>query len=174
MDETRSPDFDQNPNSETAQSLAEGGNAEAQFGLGVRFANSGDKAGFEQAARWYLKAAEQSHALAQFNLGIMYSKGQGVPRDKNISMMWMGKAAELGDAAAQYELGIRQHRMSLDQAPEPAGELRIEAYKWLQLAAAQGYGESGMGCENVALDMTHSGVIEGKRRAKAFVVGVKG
>jgi len=27
--------------------------------------------------------------------------------------------------------------MSLDQEPEPAGELRIEAYKWLQLAAAQ-------------------------------------
>ncbi|MCX8500810.1 MAG: hypothetical protein ORO03_03835 [Alphaproteobacteria bacterium] len=34
---------------------------------------------YAQAVSWYRKAAEQGHANAQFNLGIMYGKGQGVP-----------------------------------------------------------------------------------------------
>jgi TPR repeat protein len=31
------------------------------------------------AASWYRKAAEQGIANAQFNLGIMYDNGEGVP-----------------------------------------------------------------------------------------------
>ena len=34
-----------------------------------------------QAAKWYLKAAGQGHRAAQFNLGLMYGQGNGVPRD---------------------------------------------------------------------------------------------
>jgi TPR repeat protein len=171
MDETLSPDFDQDNHSQTALALAQEGNAEAQFGIGLRYANTGTASDYLKAAQWYLKAAEQSHPMAQFNLSVMYFKGQGVPRDKTLSLMWMGKAAQLGDAGAQYELGMRQHRLSLDLEPEGGLELRIEAYKWLQLAALQGYGESGVGCETVAMDMTHSGVVEGKRRAEIFVAG---
>jgi hypothetical protein len=119
-----------------------------------------------------LKAAEQSHARAQFNLGIMYLKGLGVPRDKRLSQMWMSRAAELGDPGAQYEFGMRQHRLSMDRA-ECAPELKIDAYKWLLLAAAQGYCGSETGCDYVSMDMTHSGVIEGKRRARIFKPGRK-
>ena len=163
----------ENGNSPTHRELADAGDAAAQFGLGFSLANSGTDSDYTQAARWYRLAAEQSHPLAQFNLGVMYSKGQGVARDQSISLMWMSKAAQLGDAGAQYELGIRQHRLSMDRAEEEAIELKTEAYKWLQLAAAQGYGDSEIGCESVAMDMNHSGVIEGKRRAEAFVPGLR-
>jgi|ERR1041385_3392955 TPR repeat protein len=156
---------------ETSRIMAERGDPQAQFILGVTLANEGERPDYLQAAEWYLKAAEQGHALAQFNLGIMYGRGQGVPRDKATGMMWLGRAAQLGDAGAQYELGMRQHRRSLDEKTEAARESRIEAYKWLQLASEQGYGESAIGCETVALDMTHTGVIEAKRRAAAFVPG---
>ena len=101
----------------------------------------------------------------------MYDRGQGILRDPVQSMMWIGKAAQLGDAGAQYMLGMRRNRISLAEAPEAALESRIEAYKWLQLAAAQGYGGSEAGCEIVALGMTHAEVIESRRRFAAFVVG---
>ena len=31
--------------------------------------------------KWYRLAADQGYAAAQFNLGVMYAKGQGVPQD---------------------------------------------------------------------------------------------
>jgi Sel1 repeat len=34
-----------------------------------------------QAIKWYRKAAEQGDAVAQFNLGVMYAKGEGVPHN---------------------------------------------------------------------------------------------
>jgi Sel1 repeat len=34
-----------------------------------------------EAAKWSRKAAEQGHASAQYFLGYIYEKGQGVPRD---------------------------------------------------------------------------------------------
>jgi len=157
--------------SQTTRSLAEAGDAEAQFSLGFCFASQGSEPDYSQAAHWYQKAADQSHALAQFNLGVMYDRGQGIPRDEVRSMLWLGKAAQLGDAGAQYLLGMRRNRLGLAQEPAAALESRIEAYKWLQLAAAQGYGSSEAGCDTVALSMTHQEVIESRRRIAAFVVG---
>ena len=159
------------PALETTTSRAEGGDAHAQFSLGIKFANEGAAQDYAQAAQWYLKAAGQNHALAQFNLGVMYARGQGVPRDEHQSLIWIRKAAHLGDAGAQYNLGMRQHRISMDGVPEDAGESRIEAYKWLRLAAAQGYAASEAGCECVALQMTREGVADASRRAAAFVAG---
>ena len=36
---------------------------------------------YAQAAAWYRKAADQGYAGAQYNLGVMYANGQGVPQD---------------------------------------------------------------------------------------------
>jgi TPR repeat protein len=170
MDKEFSEDHD--TNSQTVWTLAESGDSDAQFLLGAAYASSGNESDYAEAAQWYVKAAEQNHALAQFNLGIMYSKGQGVDRDKTVSQTWMSKAAALGDAGAQYEFGMRQHRLSMDGS-EGALELKIDAYKWLLLAAAQGYGSSETGCDYISQDLTQSGVIEGKRRAELFKPGNK-
>ena len=102
------------PAVETTETRAGLGDAEAQFSLGVKFAREGATQDYPQAAEWYLKAADQSHSLAQFNLAIMYAAGQGVARDEAKSMGWMQKAADLGDAGAQYRVGMRHHRASLD------------------------------------------------------------
>ncbi len=48
-------------------------------------------------------------------------------------------------------------------------ESKIEAYKWLQLAAAQGYKGSAEACDRVALGMTREEVTEGDQGAAAFV-----
>lgn len=146
--------------------------ADAQFRAGLKCANgSGEAQDYPQAAQWYAQAAAADHSLAQFNLAVMYAQGQGVSRDDAKSLMWMTRAAELGDAGAQYKLGVRQHLAGRRGQVEMAPESRIEALKWVQLSAAQGYRGAEGACEFVALGMTREEVTEGGRRAAAFVAG---
>jgi TPR repeat protein len=155
---------------ETVEAQAERGVVEAQFGLGLKFANGkGPTQDYAKAAHWYHKAAEQNHALAQFNLGVMYAEGQGLPSDKAQSMLWIDRAAHLGDAAAQYRLGITHHRASLDRFPKNASESRIEAYKWLQLSDDQNYRNADMARGLVNLQMTNEEVADANRRIADFV-----
>ena len=81
--------------------LAELGDAEAQYNLGVMH---DEGAGMEQdlaaAAGWYRKAAEQGFMDAQTNLGIMYFHGQGVEHDLAEAARWFGQAAGQGDNEA--------------------------------------------------------------------------
>ena len=35
----------------------------------------------KEAVKWYKLAAEQRNASAQYNLGLMYAEGEGVPQD---------------------------------------------------------------------------------------------
>lgn len=49
------------------------------------------------ALEWLRLAAEQGDADAQFIMGIMYSKGLGVPQDWARAYMWFNLAAQLGD-----------------------------------------------------------------------------
>ena len=47
---------------------------------------------YEEAVKWYRKAAEQGLLDAQFNLSEMYRKGLGVPKDNVKSTEWLDKA----------------------------------------------------------------------------------
>jgi TPR repeat protein len=157
------------PVQETTRAMAERGVADAQFSLGLIYANGkGAPPDYAQAELWYLKAAAQNHALAQFNLGIMHANGQGVPRDRDKSLMWIQKAADLGDAGAQYRLGLSHQRDIRDGLPENATESRLSAYKWFRLAADQGYHGAETACELVNLNMSREDVVEGGRRVAAF------
>ena len=51
------------------------------------------------------KAAEQGDAVAQFNLGVLYYNGDGVPQDYKEAVEWLTKAAEQGFSDAQSKLG---------------------------------------------------------------------
>ena len=54
--------------------------------------------------KWYLKAAEQEKADAQYNLGYMYAEGRGVAQDDAEAMKRYLKASEQGDAEAAQAL----------------------------------------------------------------------
>jgi hypothetical protein len=56
--------------------------------------------------KWYKLAAEQGNAPAQKNLGVMYSKGRGVPQDDKTAPKRYKLAAEQGNADAQVNLGV--------------------------------------------------------------------
>ena len=54
----------------------------------------------------WLQAAEQGNASAQYNLGVVFQKGQGVEQDYKKAAEWYLKAAEQGKAQAQFWLGF--------------------------------------------------------------------
>ena len=77
-------------------------------------------------------AAEQGHASAQYNLGLMYEKGRGFPEDDKEAVKWYNLAAEQGDADAQYKLGLmykRGQRVLQDNT---------YAHVWWNIAASSG------------------------------------
>jgi TPR repeat protein len=81
--------------------LAELGDAEAQFNMGVMYdEGAGVQQDLAKAAEWYKKAAEQGFVDAQANLGMMYYHGQGVPCDHKSAVDWLQMAADQGDAEA--------------------------------------------------------------------------
>ncbi|MFP5507254.1 MAG: SPOR domain-containing protein [Gammaproteobacteria bacterium] len=86
--------------------LAEQGNAEAQFGLGVIHNDAvGVPQDYAEANYWFLRAAEQGYAPAQFNLGNAYKNGTGFNEDAGMAVIWWRKAAEQDFAPAQFNLG---------------------------------------------------------------------
>lgn len=152
------------------QAAAEGGDAEAQFALGLQYSFPGGRGeDLNRAAGWYQKAAHQEHALAQFNLAMMFASGQGVTKDDVAALKWTRRAAEGGDAGAQFNLASRCHRASMEQAAPDSGESRIEAFKWFDLAAGQGYRGADSARERLMLGMTHTEVADGNHRVARFV-----
>jgi TPR repeat protein len=112
--------------------LADKGDALAQYGLGVTYADGiGVPKDDQQAVIWYRKAAEQGKASAQYNLGVMYADGRGVPKDDQQAVIWYRKAAEQGDDFAQQNLG----RMYAKGTGVPKDD--ESAYFWFLLSSAQ-------------------------------------
>lgn len=104
------------PTSLSAQTVAEGdkmaqkGDAEAQFQLGARFAlGEGVTQSYEEAVKWYRKAARHNHASAQYALGVCYAEGLGVRQSLSKSEKWHRKAAAQGHPLAQHNLNILQN-----------------------------------------------------------------
>ena len=80
-----------------------------------------------------LKAdAEQGDAKAQFNLGLMYATGEGVPENDTEAVRWFRMAAEQGNARAQYGLGY------MYTTGEGVSKNYTEAARWFRMAAEQG------------------------------------
>ena len=58
-----------------------------------------------EAVYWYRLAADQGLAGAQFNLGVMYSEGQGVPQNDAEAVRWHRLAAQAGPGAGVPYMG---------------------------------------------------------------------
>ena len=87
---------------------------------------------FAIAERLFRPLAEHGNAIAQYNLGVMYHKGEGVPQSYPHAVSWYRYAAWQGDASAQLELGLMCYNGQ--------GTLQnyAEALTWFRKAADQG------------------------------------
>lgn len=110
--------------------LAEQGDAAAQFALGAQYA-TGDNVqqDYAQAVRWFSKAAEQGHVLAQATLGAYYLAGRGVPTDLSKAYFWSILAQAGGDQASEYRVNLIKSRLS----PKQILAITQQANNWLKL-----------------------------------------
>jgi TPR repeat protein len=108
------------------------------FKAGIDAYNRGD---FAAALKEWQPIADGGDAHAQYNLGMLYARGQGVPQDYPRAAEWYRKAAEQGVAAAQYNLGLMcANGQGVPRDPQ-------EAAKWFLKAAEAGVtdAETGLG-----------------------------
>lgn len=87
---------------------------------------------FEEAFSIYKRVAEQGNSEANYQIGIMYEKGEGVPKNPEEAVRWFRKAALQGNVSAQNSLGVR---LALGKGVEKDIN---EAIEWITMAAKQG------------------------------------
>jgi hypothetical protein len=112
------------------QPLAEQGDRDGQFGLGLLYANGwGVDLNDDAALKWYRLAVEQGHAEAAYNLAVMCANGWGVPQSDDEAFKWYSIAAEGGFTTAQISLG-KMYAIGYG-APQD----NVQAHKWYNIAA---------------------------------------
>ncbi len=87
---------------------AELGYSEAQTKMGeiYRTGSFGKEESPKESFKWYLKAANQGDASAQFYVGYYYASGYGVNKDDNLAFEWYNKAAEQNNKSALNNLAV--------------------------------------------------------------------
>ena len=118
---------------------------------------------YADAVKWIRKAAEKGTSWGQFNLGVSYGRGQGVPQDYAQAMEWFLKAAEQGEAKSQFNLG-KMYEKGLGAVADP-----VEAYKWYHLAAGHGIPDAEKAREQLRQSLLPEQIAEGQRRAASKV-----
>ena len=120
---------------ETRKKGAEKGDPFHQWFLGTYYALR-TPPNYEEAVKWFRKAADQGDATGQDSLGFSYFHGHGVPKDYAQAIKWFDKAAEQGCDSAQYHLG----KMYAEGKGVPLNG--TEAVKWYRKAAEQGHNDA--------------------------------
>jgi TPR repeat protein len=149
-------------------------------------------------AEYYEAKATQGDAVAQFSLGWLYARGQGVPQDYAQARQWYEKAAAQGDTSAQKYLaslyahgqGVPQDyvmatfwpRRAADQGDAMAQvklgmsyedglgvpQDYVEAHKWYTLSAANGDKQGAEFRDVLAKRMTPAQIAEAQKLAQEW------
>ena len=90
-----------------------------------------DRGQYAAALSLWLPLAERGNVSAQYNVAVLYEKGQGVEQDYHEAARWYLTAAEQGDPEAQYSIGVL-YESGLGVVARSASV----AQKWYALAAA--------------------------------------
>ena len=115
---------------------------------------------YAAALRLSLPLAEQGDVAAQYRLGVMYDKGEGVRENDTEAVKWYRLAAEQGAFEAQEQLAWKY------EEGEGVPQNYVEAYKWYALAAAQGIGFAKIARDTLQTNrMTPAQIAEGQRLA---------
>ena len=87
-----------------------------------------DRGDYATALKEYRPLAEQGHAAAQYNLGLMYANGKGVPQDYVQAHMWFNIAAAQDNENAREQRDIVAKRIT----PAQVAEAQALAREWME------------------------------------------
>ena len=113
------------------------GEPSAAYEIGLRYAEGkGIAPNFDEAAKWYDRAAQAGVVPAIFRLGTLYEKGLSVKKDVDIARRYYMQAAERGNAKAMHNLAV------LDADGGSKGANYGNASQWFRKAADRGVADS--------------------------------
>ena len=143
------------------------GDAKAQTDLGLVYsAEKGAAHDYEEAARWFKRAADQGDAQAQYALALAYSSGEGVPHDDADAVRWLRRAADQGHCTAQSYLGLSYY------TGKGLARDNVQALTWGFIAASKCTGDDKKQVDDfvelVGSKVTPAQRDEAGRRAKAW------
>ena len=128
---------------------------------------------YNEAKRWYRKAADRGSGRAMSSIGYLYKKGWGVTQDKEAALRWYMKSAETGDYMGQYNYGVNLVGRAV-RGPGTQDDL-VTGYMYLILSKEQGKGSVRFRQEAVGhwmglaeKELTYSQIDEAKRRARKW------
>ena len=131
----------------------------ADFQAGLDAYNRGD---YDTALKEFRPLAGQGVTVAQFTLGGMYEKGQGVPQDYQEAVQWFRLAAEQGYALAQNNLGaMYANGLGVRQN-------FVQAYMWATLAASQNVELAAKWKDFLVKELTPAQLAEAQRLARKW------
>jgi uncharacterized protein len=101
----------------------------ADFSAGLDAYKRGD---YTTAMKEWMPLAQQGDAPTQFNVGLLYLDGHGVPESPVEAVKWFTRSAEQGYTEAQHNLG------AMYASGEGVKRDYVQGYKWLNICAAKG------------------------------------
>jgi TPR repeat protein len=110
-----------------------------------------------------MKAVEQGHTKAHYNLGMMYVDGFGVTQDYKTANKWFSRAAEQGDIYAPSNLGYMYQ-----QGYGVIQDYRL-ALMWLNISASQGNKEALVNRNMLELKMIPADIAKANKLARECV-----
>ena len=81
------------------------------------------------AARWFERAALAENADAQRNLGVLYLRGWGVPRDNVHAYGWLYQAQQEGNLRAREYLELVEHQITPNQIMQARAWIAVQVQK---------------------------------------------
>ena len=129
---------------ENLKTLAQEGDAEAQYKIGLNYIYGNDAPkDASKAAEYFRMAAEQGYLPARRELGILLASGEGVEQDMDKAIQYLSEAADNLDPSALYHLGIMyEHGIGVPKDMQKC--VRMLAY-----AAEMGYPGAEIDAERV-------------------------
>ena len=154
---------------------------------------------YAAALKEFKPLAAKGNTSAQYNLGVIYANGRGVPRNDKEAVKWYRLAAGNGNVEAQYALGLMYgHGRGVPQDFTKAvrlwkpiaekGDLRAQyvlgimygkgdgvpqdyrhAYKWFNIAATRGHAQAKTARNALANRMTAADVSEAQKLSRAWL-----
>lgn len=128
----------------------------ADFAAGMRAYENKD---YATAIQEWRPLAESGDAAAQFNLGLMYLDGAGVPQSLPHAIEWFRRSADQGYTKAQYNLG------AMYAVGRGIKRDYITAHMWLNLCAAKGDAKCAAQRDLVAAKLKPRDLTAAQRRA---------
>lgn len=153
---------------------------------------------YAAALRLWRPLADKGNADAQYRLGGLYYRGQGVTQDFAQALKWYRRAAQKGQVGAQLNLGYsyfhgkgvpndyaqaaKWYRLAADRgnamAQNNLGVMYargqgvkqdyVQAYIWCELSAAQGNATAKVNRDKFAAKMTSAQISDARRLAQAW------